>query len=297
MKKIIFISIILFGLSLVAEAQSLDGLLRKAKRGVGNAAEDKVEKVAEQEASKFLDKLFQEDSTKSEETQQKTASSDYSRLMKSLGVNSHVEKKDLYRFDSQTKMIFESTDKKGKEQDPVNFLIQSNENNGDLLFNFINEEGQTATFISDMDNEVTLMLTEKDGVKSGLATTIDINDIKIDDESTSDSNDDDCFAKTGKSRKISGYLCNEYRCENDDEIISAWLTTELKMKNNQMFGNNPFGANYKQGRMKGMIIEYNYVSKTDKSSSKMLITNIDEKKSSSFSTEGYEIISFSYSPE
>ncbi|HPR32591.1 MAG TPA: DUF4412 domain-containing protein [Prolixibacteraceae bacterium] len=314
MKKLFLFFILLLGISVVAPAQILRGIVNRAANSAANKAEEKVgdevEKQVDKQVSKFFDNMFKEDSTQAEneaedaenveneeEESMPRSQKSISNFMNSFGTNTPVTKKDTYRFTSQIVMLSEGTDADGNKIDPVDYIISYNDDNSDMLFAFRNNQGQESTIIVDTENKVSLILSNEKGNKTGIATKFDVEEGEEESASSSGSetevSDEDCYAKTGKSRTINGYSCKEYRCETDEDVSSIWVTNDLNRKYNNIFARNPMGGKYKNGKIEGMVIEWTYRSKTDQSSSVMTVKSFDPKKSSSFSTEGYEIMSFS----
>lgn len=304
MKKIGLLLILFFGITTITEAQILRSIVNSAKNKAEDKAEEKVEEEVDKQVSRFFDSLMEKDSTKkseSEEPEEPAEDEDdmpqtrqsMSNFMNAFGVSSKdVKKKDVYRFNGQIVMITEGTDEDGKKVDPVEYTVSYNDDNSDILFKFQDQEGKKAAIILDAENKVSLILSDDGSEKSGIATSIESDDDSESTEADIEESENDCLAKTGNKRNISGYSCKEYRCENSEEAFSMWVTDDLSREKNRLLKKSPMGASFKGGKVDGMVIQYDWKSKTDKSSSKMTVKEINTNKSSSFSTEGYEIVSF-----
>ncbi|MDA3816415.1 MAG: hypothetical protein PF486_03495 [Prolixibacteraceae bacterium] len=315
MKKLVFLFISIFILgSISAEAQILRNIARKAARQAKESVEDRASEEAEKEVdeqvNKAIDKILESDSTKSkkeEEVQNEPSSSKSSdrasAIMKAMGVETtDIPHKDMYKFNAEIISVTEVTNESGKKEQPVESKMLMNADNSDILFTMKSNKEDGVSII-DKENACALILAEKDGEKTGLALRVnpdnpeesvdEIPGMKMNHKETGV--EDDCQpVKTSKTKTISGYKCNEYRCENDDEIQIAWITNEVDT--DKRFNNMEWFNQYVSNELGGVIMSYENHSKTDQSSTVMTIKSIDWDKSSSFSTEGYEISSFSYNP-
>jgi hypothetical protein len=316
MKRLLFLTLALILVTSV-NAQILRSIARSATNQVKNSAEnravDETNKQVDKGVNKLFDNLIKDDTTKNKKNQNLKEQPDnnppeegaggnqppasMSKFMKSMGVSSEeVKHKDVYKFSAQIVMVTQATNGEGEKMDPAEYKTCFNETTSDASFVMGNQQGGSSTTIIDQENKCMLMLSEKDGKKTGLASKFDPDaKAKPATEQKSESAEEDCMlAKTGKSQTISGYSCLEYRCETSKSISVVWVTKEFAAKNNKLFGGNAMGKTYKTGGLDGMIIQYETISKTDKSSSIMTVKSIDMNKSSSFSTAGYEISSFSF---
>jgi hypothetical protein len=313
MKKLIIVFLAMIMVTSV-NAQILRSIARsavnQAKNSAENRAEKEVDKKVDEEVNKSVDKMLESDSTDNKKSTQK-ASEDQdsvraSKFMTKLGISTkEVKHKDVYKFSSQIVMVMQATDSNGKKQDPGEYISCFDETTSDVSFVMGNQKDGSSTTIIDQENKCMLMLTDKDGKKTGFASKFDTDakakpatDEKPGTAQKSEPAEDDCkLTKTGKTQSISGYNCSEYRCENSEAISIAWVTKDFSSKNNKLFGNNAMGKSYKTEGLDGMVMQYETHSKKDKSSSIMTVKSIDMKKSSSFSTAGYEISNFSFTPK
>jgi hypothetical protein len=313
MKKLVIVTIAL-ALSISGQSQILRSIVNSAKNQAVNSATNKASEKVNKEVDKGVNKMFddaiKEDSIKKSKEKPDQNSTgqgggdqppaSMSKFMKSMGMSTEeVKHKDVYKFSSEIIMTMQATDGDGKKQEPAEYVSRFDEATSDASFVLGTKEGSSTTTIIDQENTCMLILTEKDGKKTGLASKFDPTakapEEKPGKAQKGETIQDDCLlAKTGKTQTISGYNCSEYRCESSESISIVWVTKDFSAKNNKLFGNNAMGKTYKTEGLDGMVIQYETHSKTDKSSSIMTIKSIDMKKSSSFSTAGYEISSFSF---
>jgi len=305
MKKLIFLLVALVVIS-SANAQILRNIARSAGSQVKNSAEnrasDEVDKQVDKGVNKFFDNLVKEDTTKKSKPQPTNAPQSgqateggndqppagLSNFMKSLGVSTEVPPhKDAFKFTGQITSVIEGTDGSGKKTDPIESTICFDEGTSDAMFRS-KVQGNSSAIVMDQGNSCMIMLNE--GEKTGLISKLDLSGQAGSTQTgATEKKEDDCkMTKTGKTKSVSGYNCSEYRCENADGISIAWTTKDFGSKINKILGGSSTGTTYKTEGVDGMVIQYEFYSKSDKSSSIMTIKSIDMKKSSSISLAGYQ---------
>jgi len=312
MKKVILVGVALMFFAFSSKGQIIRGLIRSAANQAVESTQDRankeVEKKVDKEINKMYDNILKEDSskTKKEEKSGSTSSSEseagmpqsLSRLMGAMGTTANVKKKDMYLFSSQIVMEMEIRDGEGNAMPATTSEIFFNDKNNDFGMKS-NAQGAKTTFIFDFENKCTLFLTDNNGKKSGFATTLNPDELKkyTPEESATTqeaANEEECFKRTGNTKNINGFSCEEYLCDSEESTIHVWLTKELDKKINRAFNSNMMGGNYsKASGMNGAAIVYHFKSKKDKSESKSTLKSFDLNKSSSFSTVGYEIVGLS----
>jgi hypothetical protein len=305
MKKIYLLTLVL-ALCLSGQSQILRSIVNSAKNQAVNSATNKATEKVDREVDKGVNKLFddatKEDSIKKskEKPDQNSTSqgggdqppASMSKFMKSMGLSGEVPPhKELYKFTAQIVSVTEGTDGSGKKTEPVESTISLDEKSSDAMFRS-KIQGNSSSIVMDQTNSCMIMVNESE--KSGIISKIDLSG-QAGNTTTGEATktEDDCkMTKTGKTKSISGFNCSEYKCETATEISIAWTTKDFSAKNNKIFGNNGGGAKYRVDGMDGMVIQYEFYSKSDKSSSIMTIKAIDMNKSSSISLAGYQFTAF-----
>lgn len=157
-------------------------------------------------------------------------------------------------------------------------------------------EGTPTTIIIDSENEAMVMLMEPEGEKTGFAMAVNPDAI---DNLASESYDDKPAEelKTGKTKTILGYTCQEYLIREGTSVIRIWSSEKLgreigqeTLKNQKIFG----GAFGQAVFMGGMVMEYNYESGTEKMVLK--VTDIDLNRKHTIATGDYHVMSFGQAP-
>lgn len=309
MKKLFSLSLIVFLFVVGVKAQVVRGLVRSAKNQAIESTQDRankeVEKKVDKGVNKFFDNLIKEDTTANEKPASEQASDDgqeipkgLSKMLGSIGMNANVKYKESYSFNSEILMTIEMTDADGNKLPPSEYSVRMNDKTNDFGMLTSNKEAET-TFVFDTENQCTLFLTNSNGQKSGLATSLNTDELKKNSAGTENASENtseaDCFKKTGNKKNISGYSCEEYRCEDSEGITSTWITRDLDSKINRIYNSGLLANNYgKANEMNGVAIEYHFKSKKDRSESRTTLKSFDMNKKSSISTAGYQISGMSF---
>lgn len=309
---VVLTSVLMFTV-VTGQAQFLDRLAREAVRQAERSAEKRATKEVQEEVdkqvNKAIDEVLESDSAAvepQEEKQTSSQSSDSKRataLMSAIGISTEaIDFKDSYDFTSEIVTLTESTESDGNVAPNVETVMAVNEKNEDVMI-VVNGEGQQAITIIDNSNACMLILTNDNGKKSGVATKVNIDNPDSIAENVTvpldaftygmDEEEDECKpVKTGKTKTISGFKCQEYRCETDTEIDVLWTTKDVSFNENMK--EVSWIGNFSTTAFEGMIIRAENYSKEDKSSSIMTVTSVDWNKKNTFSTNDYEISSFSF---
>jgi hypothetical protein len=132
-----------------------------------------------------------------------------------------------------------------------------------------------------------------------MARVISMEKIKNIANSQTNENDQDFISpnikKTGKTKKILGYSCDEFSGQTEDGILSFWITHDIDLYQKNMFMNmnKSLGGNQFQAfpeAAKGFLMETNFEDNTGKNKgdkTSMVVTKID-KKSLQVSTKEYQ---------
>jgi hypothetical protein len=158
--------------------------------------------------------------------------------------------KEDYSFSSRIYMVSETYDKKDVMKiDLYMFYSSSNPSLG-IETKSINteEEGTTpvvAQMVMDGENKCFIMLTDMNGMKMGMISAIpDENSAPADGKKKKDT--PPSFAKTGNTKVIAGYKCDEYTYKDvdDNSTGKVWFTKDAKLKIDKKGWNNTGMASY-----------------------------------------------------
>ncbi len=208
MKKIVLAYLILgtIGLSIPSEAQ----LLKKIQNAAANAATNAASEKASEKANKAGNSAFE-------------------GMMGGMMEPATTESE--YSFTGYMVMEVTSTDKRGKSEDPVQiqYLLSKQSEFMGMAFNDPKKPGNTTTSIMDTKNQAMVMLTSADGQKSSFAIKMDYEKMQglVDEEAEEQlENPDYKLSKTGNTKTILGYDCEEWLVVTDDGDGRYWITKE-----------------------------------------------------------------------
>jgi hypothetical protein len=182
----------------------------------------------------------------------------------------------------------------------------SDQNNESIVYNaYLTKDGSSYAVIFDADgaqsvivfdtkNSTMLMLVENDGEKTGFAMGIDPSAFAdLEEDSEAEDFEYESF-KTGNSKTLLGYQCDEYLIKDENSEVRVWSSEKLgkevekKMfQNQQIFG----GAFTHAAGMDGMALEYDFKDLESGEQGNMKVTQIDLNSNKSISTGDYTVMS------
>lgn len=251
-------------------AQSLKRVIRKTVIEPSRVANDIAQDKAEEEAEKHITNA----------------------IMEGFGIEENAKFDSEYKFDAWFEMKITDYKKNGKVDEEVVYNNHINKSNGDYAMMYQDEE-TTSTILFDSSAFAMIILAEEEGEKTGFATRIDPGTVEgmVEDEME----DSEGFnpLKTGKTKKILGYSCDEYLVEEEGQEAHMWISEKLGREISKEMLNNStvFGSAFQYSRaVNGMVLEYEFVDDNGERTV-MEVVDLDLKKTHTFSTEGYNITS------
>lgn len=307
----------LFAFFAIAVAQPVNGqrLLKKMQEKV----QEKVEQKVEERADKKVDEAIDEQLDKIEESLENEAdsvsgnigsSSDRDRdreqrmqnILKGIGVSGEpVPVADNYVFDHLIEMHVESFDKNGKKESEGEFITHLNPNSKSMAYQVVSGDmgnpGQ-GMFIIDAENGATVILSEENGEKTGIvygmgAFFSSIGETYEEEENLAETPEtylaNPNVKKTGRTKTIAGYKCEEYKFDDEETESEVWITQDLKM-NTRDFFSTLFKTNlYARGVPWGYMMEATTLDKKTGEKSVMQVTRADANSNTRFNLSDYKI--------
>jgi hypothetical protein len=153
-------------------------------------------------------------------------------------------------------------------------------------------------FILDFKNKASIILSEEDGKKSGLIYGLnfmisndseEINGEELEEVEFSSMNP--YVSKTGRTKKILGYSCEEYRYDNPEEQVEGnyWITKDLDIKTKDFFGTLFKSTAWSSGLGWGYLMESESLDKQTGEKSRLEVTDIDPNANKKFSLSDYQM--------
>jgi hypothetical protein len=219
-------------------------------------------------------------------------------MMDALGLTGNVAYETVYSFDAYIQMEITNYKKNGSVDGQIIYDNYVSKDAADYAMEFVDGKDKS-TIIFDTKNYAMLILADSDGERTGFATSIDPEAMAELAEDYAEENEEEIDidsyrpVKTGKTKEILGYSCDEYLIEDEESEIHMWVSEKLGkdirkewMNNQQTFG-SMFTHAY---ALNGMVLEYDLIEKNGEKTI-MLVTEIDMNHSHSVNTSGYTIMS------
>ena len=151
-------------------------------------------------------------------------------MLSLFGGKNSVELPDSYSFTNQMDVMLTSTNKRGKqEQMPITFHFkpESSQMGISMKYNEGKDSGEAFT-IFDLDNKAMVVLTNSGQQKMAMSIPIDDKTLEsYQNENEAADNSKMSFTKTGRTKTILGYSCQEYKFESEESSGTTWVTDEL----------------------------------------------------------------------
>ena len=283
---------VLFGISTVSEAQFIKKLKKAASQGMENAIEQKVEEEAQKMMARQLEKQLA--GLYGEDAQGAPVNFDMDKIL--AGIGEEVPTADSYEFTGFVTMELQTKDEKGKSMDPMtmkSYLGQNSEYTGMEISDPKNPSTIT-TMIFDMENKASILLMDNEETKNSFAYKLDFDDV-LDDTAVSVEESNFKIEKTGNTKDILGYTCDEYFVKSEDGQGTYWITEELINGSNSFWSSNsPFASSKMQEKYadhfanmpKGNFMEMDFTS-TDGSEVMMKVIDIQVSQPKTFKMSDY----------
>jgi len=254
----------------------------------------KLKKKLEETVSKALGPETTEDTTvQDDQPAQEERQFDLSKF----GAGKVTAKYDEnYHFKGMMQMKTEIYDK-GKPEGimDVSIWFDSDDGNMGMESQTVTDkagESLSAKSIVDSKNRVVITWADMEGGKSGMIMTVP-DSLMTDTGEEATAADDVTIRKTGGTKTICGYRCDEYEVtEEEGKVVSnIWATDDLKLPGNRKFMGNQKGMprGYGQGKINGAIMASETYEK-GKLTTKSEVTKVDLNATHSISVAGVSLI-------
>jgi hypothetical protein len=296
--------------SLSADGQRiLDRAINKAKEKLEQKAEEKVEQKVDEKIDQEIEKLEERNKKEGETGQPRESSEERSQrrmqgILKGIGVTGEpVPFDDAYTFSTKIQMHLETFDKSGKKISDGEFITYMNPKEANFAYEVVSgdigSKGK-GIFILDFKNKASIILSDEDGKKTGLVYGLNfmVDENAAKEEFTQEEIENTEFttlnpyvSKTGRTKKIQGYSCDEFHYNNPEEKQEAtyWITKDLNLKTRDFFGSLFNAATFSHGMGWGYLMESESIDKETGEKTKMLVTDLSTNAGKKFSMAGYQI--------
>ena len=205
-----------------------------------------------------------------------------------------------YKFNAEAKYLMESFDEKEESSGKAYYRILLNEpsNNSAMILESVenSSEKEASIFLFDEKNQVSILLNQAD--KSGILMSIassnketEVNNEEVKEHSkVVDENTN--YKKTGNSKKILGYKCQEYISATETTETRIWTTNELSYKNNSSLNKlSKINNSYTTGVYpSGYIMEMESINLENNSRFTYIIKEFSSSKSNTIDISDYKLV-------
>lgn len=315
MKKLItFTMMVILALLISGACQSqslLERAASKARQKLEQKAEQKVEEKAEEKIDEVIEKQARENEVTDQSRKAPEGESSEQRdqrrmqgILKGIGISGEpVPVEESYSFTAKIQMHLETKDKNNKITSQGEFITYMNPDQVNFAYEILsgdlNNKGK-GIFIVDMKNKATLFLSEEEGAKKGIVYGLDFSlegnalqeeAANTDQEVRNIESINPNIKKTGRTKQIAGYPCEEYVYndpENEGEI-RYWLTDNLNLKTNNYLGSALKSSLWTAGAASGFLMESEAVNKKTGEISLMQVTEVNTSTGKKITMADYQI--------
>lgn len=306
--QLLIIIVLLGSVTFAPTATNAQGILnklgKKVQEKITNKAEERVDEKIDEEVDKNMDKVFESDTTGQAGSKESNQQEQMSRFMKGLGMSGEpVPIENTYTFDSKIQMHIESYRANGEKESDGDFITYVSPSKKNFAYEFISgdigEKGK-GLFIMDIQNKAMIILSDENGTKNGIVYGFDISELNtadnytyedLNEESVENINLNPYLQKTGRTKTIEGYQCDEYKYDHPEEdmISTFWISKEVEFDTRDWISSVFKSATYSQGMPWGFIMESETINKNNNERSIMQVTDIDNNANKKFDLSSYQI--------
>ena len=303
MKTKFILVLVAFVFILYNVSYSQVGILRRQiNRAINKEIDNKVDSAiekSEKDSQKAREKEAEQADQKAE--QGKTTSRGGLGI---LGGKTDIKHNDEYAFTGRIYMQMESYDKKDVLKSDYFMYFNANTLNAGIEVKYIDpkedEQAIPTVFLFDNDNRCFMMLIETSDSKTGIISTIP-NDSTLVPQGKTQKGEQakkPMITKTGNTRTIAGYRCDEYKIVEPDEdgYANVWMTKDVKLKaDKKNWGKAGIPTYYNYPGFEGaMMLAMESFDKNNNPEMKMETKEINENFKHSISTVGCAFIKMNF---
>lgn len=288
-----------------ATSYAQGGLLRRA---INRQLEHKIDSA--------IDKSVQDQSDKNKSDN--TSGKDNSTKTTGLGLfggKIDIKYDDEYKFTGRLYMEMETYDKKEVKKSDFYTYYNANTRNAGIEVTVVDpdeaDKTLTTVFLYDNDNKCFMMLLENGDSKTGIISTLPSDSAMAamaknqKEPASGEAKDRDVtnykqptITKTGNSRIIAGYKCDEYKIVDPDAegYSDVWMTKDINIKADKRYWSKAgMPAYYGYPEFEGAVmLAMEAYDKKNNPTMKMETKEINEHYNHSISTVGYTFMKMNF---
>ena len=200
-----------------------------------------------------------------------------------------------------SEQLGQSFDKDGKKTSEGEFITHLSSDSKCMAYEFVSgdmAEPDLGLIIIDAKNGATIILSEDKGKKTGLVYGLGTFSETVQTESLEDldlSETPETYLanpnveKTGRTKTIAGFKCDEYKYNDDYSTSNIWITKDIKMNTKDFFSTLFKTSLYSHGMGWGYMMEATTVNKENEEKSVMTVTQVDKNSNTKVSMSDYQV--------
>jgi hypothetical protein len=298
-KSIFLIMVLVVLLPSTSNAQF--GALRKA---INKQIDHKVDSAIDKSAKDKAKENEQTDQNQSEKTSAQNNGGTKATGRGLFGGKIDIKYDDEYEFTGRIYMQMETYDKKDvMKADYYTYYNSNSLNAGIEMLPLDTKQGDKTVptvFLFDNDNRCFMMLIDNGSSKTGIISTLPSDSaMAAQARNQKGSNPEKAtVTKTGNSKVIAGYKCDEYKIVDADKdgYSNVWMTKDVKLKADKKYwGKSGLPAYYNYPGFEGaMMLAMESFDKNNKPGMKMETKEINDNFSHSISTVGITFMKMNF---
>ena len=274
------------------------------RRAIDRKIEHKVDSAVDKSDKDDAKKRQQADQNQADKTTttEKKGTKETGRGL--FGGKIDIKYEDEYEFTGRIYMQMENYDKKDVvKSDYYTYFNSSTLNAGIEMLPLDAKNGDKTyptVFLFDNDNRSFMMIVETKDSKTGIISSIPSDSVMAAQAKTQkEANPDKAtITKTGNSRVIAGYKCDEYKIVDAEKegYSNVWMTKDVKLKADKKYwGKAGVPTYYNYPEFEGaMMLAMESFDKNNKPTLKMETKEINDKFSHSISTVGLTFMKMNF---
>jgi hypothetical protein len=221
-----------------------------------------------------------------------------------FGAKIDIKYDDEYKFTGRIYMQMETYDKKDVLKSDYYTYYNSNTLNAGIEMLPVDakqgDKNVPTIFLYDNDNKCFMMLLENGSSKTGMISTLPSDSAMAAQAKNQKGTNPEkaTITKTGNSRVIAGYKCDEYKIVDPDKdgYSNVWMTKDVKLKADKKYwGKSGMPTYYNYPGFEGsMMLAMESFDKNNKTTMKMETKEINDKYSHSISTVGITFMKMNF---
>ncbi|HKK40775.1 MAG TPA: DUF4412 domain-containing protein [Bacteroidales bacterium] len=276
------------------------GLLRRA---INRHIEQKIDSAVD----KSLENKEKDQAKDSNANADNTANKDYSTRATGRGLfggKIDIKYDDDYKFTGRIYMQMESYDNKNVvKSDYYTYFNKSNMNAGiemEVIDQSKGEKPVPTVFIFDGENRCFIMLIGGEDSKTGIISTLPTDSAMaaMAEKHKGEDPEHAQISKTGNTRMIAGYKCEEYKVTDpeDNSYANVWMTKDIKLNADRAYWSKAGVPTYYNfpGFEGAIMLAMESYDKHNKPVMKMETKEIDENYNHDISTSGYTFMKMNF---